>query len=99
MLHVIGAPLSVILAVIQLEITLLALVALSVGIPAGLGLAWCLVAVVNPLSFGFRFPLVLDWATLELVVGVLGVGVALVLLATGTMMRRFARDESRSVVG
>ncbi|GJM21878.1 MAG: permease [Planctomycetota bacterium] len=77
-LRALGARTRAIGGLLLVEAGALMFVAELVALPVGLGLAWILVAVVNTRSFGWSFPMAIDFGAVS---GLLGMALVAGLLA------------------
>ncbi|MCB9897753.1 MAG: FtsX-like permease family protein [Planctomycetes bacterium] len=87
-LRALGARLSVVLRMLAVEAAVIMGTAALAALPAGLALAWILVAVVNTRSFGWSFPMAVDPQAL-LLLSAMALGASLVAVAVPwTLVRR-----------
>ena len=77
-LRALGARLRTVGGLMVVEATIITGLAGAVSLPIGLGLAWILVHIVNTRSFGWSFPMAVEFSGLT---GVLGLAVVAGLLA------------------
>jgi putative ABC transport system permease protein len=82
MLRHLGVTRGQILTLLAAEATLVTLLAATLGLGAGLGVAWILVAIVNPQSFHWTMDLRLPWGLVAALAGaLLGAAAATATLA------------------